>query len=807
MAFVSLYRKWRSQTFDEIVGQIHVTQTLKNAIEYNRIAHAYLFCGPRGTGKTSTARILAKALNCEKGPLPNPCNRCNVCKQISSGAALDVIEIDAASNRGINEIRDLREKVKYAPTKGRYKVYIVDEVHMLTKEAFNALLKTLEEPPEHVIFVLATTEPHKLLPTILSRCQRFDFKRISINDTVEHLKIVGKKEGLYLEDEAVNLIAANSEGSLRDALSLMDQLISFSGKNVKLEDVITVVGTVSEKIFFMLTLCVIEQDPAKGLSIIRKLIEDGRDINQLIKDFIQYFRDLLVIKICPDHRGLIDRTSSSVKEIERQAERITVGRIMNIIKILTDLKYQLTWDTQWHIQTEIAILKICRRSIDRSPDVLEERVRELEEKIKKLPAKIKHAQAFAPIEPGDLIGYYKEEKALSETKPVPEPEEKKAVAEAVPVTEPERVKSVPEVKPVSEPERVKSVPEVKSVSVPEKAEPAPEVKPVSVPEKAEPAPEAKSVSVPEKAEPAPEVKPVSVPEKAEPVPEAAPVPEVSPAHEPERVKSVPEVKPAPEPQEEVLQVSHKGVQDEIETSEPVQEEILPAEERKLKEEKKAEAGSPHSVYEKEPEDDFGSSYTEQPALAEQSPFLEPDEVPAEYVPFPEPDEVPPVEESSPAGFDNSPDEEIFQEVVTEVSSSKETADKPSELTIDMVKNQWEDFLYKFKRENLPLYQLLIRAEVSGLKGKVLTLAFTNTFFRDQIEDSSYRQKVEEALFRLLGEKVAIKGALIEKKAQEMSLFGDGPVKPKKPKRAENKDEPAPSIEDVAKLFGGEIIKE
>ncbi|MEQ8226009.1 MAG: DNA polymerase III subunit gamma/tau [Candidatus Eremiobacterota bacterium] len=382
MSFVSLYRKWRSQTFDEIAGQVHVTKTIKNAIKYERITHAYLFCGPKGTGKTSTARILARALNCEKGPCSNPCNTCEMCIQISSGSAIDVIEIDGASNRGINEIRDLREKIKYAPTKGRYKVYIVDEVHMLTKEAFNAILKTLEEPPKHVIFVLATTEPHKLLSTILSRCQRFNFRRISINDTINHLKYISKKENLKIEESVLNLIAESSEGSLRDALNSLDQVISFCGRDIKLSDVKIVFGNLSEQVFLELTDCVIKQDGGTILTLARKVIEEGEDITPFIKEFIKYFRDLLILKICPSWEGLI--YSASIKEMERQAKIITVPRIMNIIKLLTDLKQQFHLSGEDVIQMEITFLLMCHRAADRSPGVMEERLAEIEEKIKRL---------------------------------------------------------------------------------------------------------------------------------------------------------------------------------------------------------------------------------------------------------------------------------------------------------------------------------------------------------------------------------------------------------------------------------------
>lgn len=675
MSFLSLYRKWRSQNFDEIVGQAHVTKTLKNAVANNRIAHAYLFCGPRGTGKTSTARVLAKALNCLKGPSSEPCNQCDICKQISGGSALDVIEIDAASNRGINEIRELREKVKYAPTKCKYKVYIIDEVHMLTKEAFNALLKTLEEPPGHVIFVLATTEAHKLLPTILSRCQRFDFKRISMVNTINHLAFIARKEELKIDESSLNLIANSSEGSLRDALSLLDQLISFSGKNIKPEDVITVVGSVSEEVFLKLTACVINSDAGQALTIIRKLIEDGKDINQLIKSFIKYFRDLIVIKICPSYGELVDRIGSSMVHMEDQARRIPVGKLMNSIKILTDLKQQLTWDTQWHVQTEIAILKMCQRSLDSSPKAINERLSELEEKIKNLPEIIKETKGkskiYPPkqevkIEPGDLIGYYNEERDAYPT-----------VAKEV----------------------------------------------------------------------------------------------------------YPEIK--------------------LETFEPeVKERSF--EEKIIGEEK--------YIYKEERNEEEKSYPPEEMSLEERidEPFEKGDEIEAvKEKPFPAlypEEEVPLYDENEPEPYIPREQEEIF-EALLEEGEEKVEKEPPKEITMAMIKKEWEDFLRKFKRENLPVYQLLIAAELRELQGKVLTLSFTNSFYKEQVEDKSYKNIIEDALEKLFNQKILIKGTLIEKKVQEMSLFGEPvPDMKKKDKKKKEEKEESPTIEDAMKIFGGEIIK-
>ena len=271
MSYIVLARKWRPQNFDEVVGQPHITTTLKNAISLGRVAHAYLFTGPRGIGKTSTARILAKALNCTQGPTIHPCDRCDSCKEIMVSNSLDVLEIDGASNRGIDEIRNLRENVRFAPAKGRFKVYIIDEVHMLTQEAFNALLKTLEEPPHHVKFIFATTRPHKIPPTILSRCQRFDFKRIPVNDLLAKLKNIAEVEKLKVSKEALFYIARVSEGSMRDAESILDQLASFCDSTIEVNDVVSVLGKVDQDVLFELAQALIDKDAGKGLGLINEL--------------------------------------------------------------------------------------------------------------------------------------------------------------------------------------------------------------------------------------------------------------------------------------------------------------------------------------------------------------------------------------------------------------------------------------------------------------------------------------------------------------------------------------------------------
>ncbi|MDP3730508.1 MAG: DNA polymerase III subunit gamma/tau [Candidatus Omnitrophota bacterium] len=294
MSYIVFARKYRPQAFDEVVGQSHITTTLENAIAQDRVAHAYIFAGPRGVGKTTTARIFAKALNCERGPTADPCNKCPLCLEITQGSSLDILEIDGASNRGIDEIRNLRENVKFSPSKGRFKVYIIDEVHMLTQEAFNALLKTLEEPPAHVKFIFATTQAHKVPPTILSRCQRFDFRRISIKDIVDSLKAIAKKENLKVEDDVLILMAKHSDGSMRDAQVVLDQISSFADGRISLEDASKILGAVSDDILFSLADSIKSRDALGALKIIDDLANEGKDVAEIVLYLIEHFRDLSV---------------------------------------------------------------------------------------------------------------------------------------------------------------------------------------------------------------------------------------------------------------------------------------------------------------------------------------------------------------------------------------------------------------------------------------------------------------------------------------------------------------------------------
>ncbi len=337
MSYLVFARKYRPQSFAEVIGQDHITQLLKKSIESNRIAHAFLFCGPRGIGKTSCARILAKSLNCQQGPTLTPCGQCFACQEIASSNSFDVIEIDGASNRGIDEIRTLRENVKFAPAYGRYKVYIVDEVHMLTSEAFNALLKTLEEPPEHVKFILATTEANKVPATILSRCQRFDFKRITVETVMASLKDICVKEKLKIDDAALFAIAKAAQGSMRDALSVLDQLSALGQEGIDAKDVFSMLGMVETELLFQLTDALVDKNCVAALAVFSDIIDRGKDIKQLGKDLTEHFRHMMIIKIGgPSLSGLVDYPASVKQRLSGQAEKTTIGGLLKTIDLLIE---------------------------------------------------------------------------------------------------------------------------------------------------------------------------------------------------------------------------------------------------------------------------------------------------------------------------------------------------------------------------------------------------------------------------------------------------------------------------------------
>jgi DNA polymerase III subunit gamma/tau len=360
MSYQVIARKWRPQTFEDVVGQSATAQTLRNAILQNRIAHAYLFAGARGVGKTTTARILAKALNCAQGPTATPCNICDSCKEIASGNSIDVLEIDAASNRGIDEIRELRENVKYAAARDRFKVFIIDEVHMLTTEAFNALLKTLEEPPPHVVFILATTELHKVPATILSRCQHFNFRAISYREILHHLQLIAREEQVRISEEALNAIARGSEGSMRDAQSLLDQVISFCGREVDDEAVRNLLGVIPQQILEDFTEAIAQSDCKRLILLIDQLAQSGGDLQQFVREMLSHLRNLLMIKIAGEDLQLIPLIPADLARLAALAKQFSEEDLTRFFSILVATEGELRWSSQPRFHLEMGLMKLVQ---------------------------------------------------------------------------------------------------------------------------------------------------------------------------------------------------------------------------------------------------------------------------------------------------------------------------------------------------------------------------------------------------------------------------------------------------------------
>ena len=360
MSYTALYRKFRPGEFEDVKGQDHISKTLQNQIKADRIGHAYLFCGTRGTGKTSVAKIFAKAVNCEHPVNGSPCGVCDSCKAISSGTSMNVIEIDAASNNGVDNIREIREEVAYRPTEGKYKVYIIDEVHMLSIGAFNALLKTLEEPPEYVIFILATTEAHKIPITILSRCQRYDFKRITIDTIAARLADLMQKENIEVEEKAIRYVAKAADGSMRDALSILDQCIAFYlGQKLTYDNVLEVLGAVDTEVFSRLLRELLERNVAKVMKSLDELVMQGRELSQLAADFTWYLRNLLLAKSSDNMEDVLDVSTENLAQLKEEAQMIENDTLIRYIRIFSELSNQLKYATQKRVMMEVAFIKLC----------------------------------------------------------------------------------------------------------------------------------------------------------------------------------------------------------------------------------------------------------------------------------------------------------------------------------------------------------------------------------------------------------------------------------------------------------------
>jgi DNA polymerase-3 subunit gamma/tau len=382
MSYTALYRKFRPDCFEDVKGQDHIVTTLKNQIKSDRIGHAYLFCGTRGTGKTTIAKILAKAVNCEHPVDGSPCGECASCRAIAAGASMNVIEIDAASNNGVDNIREIVDEVSFSPASGKYKVYIIDEVHMLSIGAFNALLKTLEEPPSYVIFILATTEVHKIPITILSRCQRYDFHRITIDTITARLQELMETEQIQVEEKALRYVAKTADGSMRDALSLLDQCIAFHfGQALTYDMVLNVLGAVDTEVFSRLLRHVIEQDVTGCVTLLEEIVMQGRELTQFVTDFTWYLRNLLLIQSSDDIEDVIDVSSDNLARLKEESQMLEASSIIRYIRIFSELSGQIKYASQKRILIEIALIKLCRPGMEQDYSSVLERVRTIEEKL------------------------------------------------------------------------------------------------------------------------------------------------------------------------------------------------------------------------------------------------------------------------------------------------------------------------------------------------------------------------------------------------------------------------------------------
>lgn len=412
MSYTALYRKFRPDEFEDVKGQDAIVRTLKNQINADRIGHAYLFCGTRGTGKTTVAKIFAKAVNCEHPVDGSPCGECAMCKSIAAGTSMNVIEIDAASNNGVDNIREIREEVTYRPTEGKYKVYIIDEVHMLSIGAFNALLKTLEEPPEYVIFILATTEAHKIPITILSRCQRYDFKRISIETIAARLRELIDKEGWDVEDKAVRYIAKMADGSMRDSLSLLDQCAAFyMNETLTYDHVLEVLGAVDTEVFSRLLRQLLAMDVHQVIETVDELVMQGRELSQLAADFTWNLRNLLLVKSSDNMEDVLDVSSENLALLKEEAQMIDSDTLIRYIRIFSDLTNQLKYATQKRVLLEVTLIKLCRPAMDQNKDALLDRIRAIEKQLEE-------GAWEAPVR--ERIVYASDAKEAGEPKPKPE---------------------------------------------------------------------------------------------------------------------------------------------------------------------------------------------------------------------------------------------------------------------------------------------------------------------------------------------------------------------------------------------------
>jgi len=424
MSYTALYRKFRPDNFSDVKGQDHIVTTLKNQIKANRIGHAYLFTGTRGTGKTTIAKIFARTVNCENPIDGNPCGECRTCKAIASGSSMNVIEIDAASNNGVDNIREIVDEVSYSPAEGKYKVYIIDEVHMLSIGAFNALLKTLEEPPSYVIFILATTEVHKIPITILSRCQRYDFKRISIDTIADRLRDLMVQEQVDVEERAIRYVAKTADGSMRDALSLLDQCIAFHlGQTLTYDKVLDVLGAVDTEVFSSLLRNVLERNVIGCVELLEEIVMQGRELTQFVTDFTWYLRNLMLVKSSDNIEDVIDVSTDNLMRLKEEAQMVDMEIIMRYIRIFSELSGQIRYASQKRIMIEMALIKLCKPAMETSQDAILDRIREVEDKIE-------NGVAIMPAAGAGQQGYGMGESTQPKTS-VPRPQLPKAIPDDI----------------------------------------------------------------------------------------------------------------------------------------------------------------------------------------------------------------------------------------------------------------------------------------------------------------------------------------------------------------------------------------
>lgn len=421
MSYTALYRKFRPSNFEDVKGQDHIVKTLKNQIKAERVGHAYLFCGTRGTGKTTIAKILAKAVNCEHPVDGSPCNECEMCRKMNNHTSLNVIEIDAASNNGVDNIREIIDEVQYSPTEGKYKVYIIDEVHMLSTGAFNALLKTLEEPPSYVMFILATTEVHKIPITILSRCQRYDFKRITIDVIAARLMDLMQQEQVDVEERAIRYVAKAADGSMRDALSLLDQCIAFYfGEKLTFDKVLEVLGAVDIEVFHQLLDIILVEDVPAAMKLVEDIVITGRELGQFVVDFTWYLRNLLLLKTSEDAEGMLDASSEQIVTLKAHAEQLEVEALMRYIRIFSELSNQLKYATQKRVLLELAVIKLCKPQMEQNFDSILERLNKLEKQIENGVTVVAQNPQGVALSANDVSSMQKEQSKVEVPKAIPE---------------------------------------------------------------------------------------------------------------------------------------------------------------------------------------------------------------------------------------------------------------------------------------------------------------------------------------------------------------------------------------------------